>query len=112
GLDRVDPFQKPMKSSRMLTASYIGLALLTGVGFAVQVTLISAMAKTRGPLEATWFSLMTTVASFALIMAVRSRFGETLVLPQPFTRPLVFILVAAFAAATLVLLLRGLPLYF
>ena len=53
----------------MLTIGYMALALLIGMGLATQVTMISAMGRLRGPLEATWVSLLATVAGFTLIMA-------------------------------------------
>ncbi len=96
----------------MLSLGYIALALVIGVGFSTQVTMLSAMGRLRGPLEATWLSLLGTVAGFTLIMALKSRVGPALVLPAPFTRPLVYAVTAVFACVGLVLLLKGIAPYF
>jgi transporter family-2 protein len=106
--------QDPLPSgpSSMLTFGYMALALLMGVGFATQVTMLSAMGKLRGPLEATWLSLVGTVAGFTLIMALKAALGAVPVLPRPFARPLVFVVVAAFAVVGAVLLVKGIAPYF
>lgn len=95
-----------------MTLAYIGMALLLGLGFATQVTMISAMGRLRGPLEATWVSLIGTVAGFTVIMAARTAAGTGLLLPFPFARPLVYTAVAALSALCLVLLLKGIAPYF
>ena len=95
-----------------MTVAYIAMALLLGVGFATQVTLISAMGRLRGPLEATLVSLVATVAGFTVTLAARAAAGAPLVLPSPFSRPFVYVAAAALSTASLVLLLRGIAPYF
>jgi hypothetical protein len=68
---------------------YIVGAMLIGAGFAVQVSMISAMGRLRGPFEATWVSLVATVAGFTMLMTARALAGQTIELPQPFKRAFV-----------------------
>src|SRR5207237_8026485 len=82
------------RESGVLTIGYMALALLIGMGLATQVTMISAMGRLRGPLEATWVSLLATVAGFTLIMAVKATMGSAPLLPAPFRKPLVYGLTA------------------
>ncbi|MFL2640321.1 MAG: DMT family transporter [Dehalococcoidia bacterium] len=90
---------------------YIVFSILIGSGMAVQVTMISAMSRIRGPLEATWLSLMATVMGVAALMAYRA-FNGVLVIPSPFNRILLVAGISIVAAASLLLVLRGLPFYY
>ena len=78
---------------------------------AVQVTMISAMGRVRGPLEATWLSLMATVMGVAALMAYKA-FAGGLVIPSPFNRVLLLAGISILAASSLILVLRGLPFYY
>tara|TARA_B100000029_G_scaffold110374_2_gene102270 strand:- start:8161 stop:8628 length:468 start_codon:yes stop_codon:yes gene_type:complete len=78
---------------------------------AVQVTMISAMGRVRGPLEATWLSLMATVMGVAALMAYKA-FAGGLVIPSPFNRVLLLAAISILAASSLILVLRGLPFYY
>lgn len=99
------------RETGVLTAGYMAAALLIGVGFAMQVAMISAMGRLRGPLEGTWVSLVATIAGFTLIMAGKAT-GAAPLLPAPFTRPGVYLLIAGLASAALCLLLKGIAPYF
>ena len=83
-----------------MTALYIAAAMLTGAGFAAQASMISAMGQLRGSFEATWVSLIATVA------------GVDIELPAPFHRAYVYAVIAIGGAAGLFLLVRGIPSYF
>lgn len=100
------------RETRVLTAGYMTVALLIGAGFAMQVAMISAMGRLRGPLEGTWVSLVATIAGFTLIMAVKAATGTAPLLPAPFTRPWIYLLIAGLATAALSLLLKGIAPYF
>ena len=78
---------------------------------AVQVTMISAMGRVRGPLEATWLSLMATVMGVAALKAYKA-FACGLVIPSPFNRVLLLAGISILAASSLILVLRGLPFYY
>src|SRR5437764_4877458 len=91
----------------------MALALLIGAGLATQLTMIAALGRLRGgPLEATWVSLVATIAGFTLIMAMRAAAGAEPVLPVPFRRPLVYVLTAGVASAALWALSKGIAPYY
>lgn len=96
----------------MVTFAYAGLAIMVGVGFAIQVSLISAMSRLRGPLEATLLSLVGTIAGFTLLIGVRAAFGTALHLPSPFDRAILYVVVAGFSLLCLGLLLKGIAPHF
>ena len=91
----------------MTQALYVGLAILLGVTGALQVALLGAMSRARGPTEAAWVSLLGTVVGLGLTLAARTALGGSTVLPFPFQRPTAFALTALAAAALLALALRG-----
>jgi transporter family-2 protein len=95
-----------------VTVLHIVAAMLMGAGFAAQVSMLSAMGSLRGPFESTWVSLVATVAGFTFLMAARAMAGMSITLPTPFQNPVVFILIAAFGAVALGVLIRGIPAYF
>jgi transporter family-2 protein len=97
---------------RGASVPYIIAAMLMGAGFSAQVSMISAMGRLRGPFEATWVSLIATVAGFTLVMAARAAGGASIALPAPFQSAAVYAFVAAGAGVGLALLVRGIPPYF
>jgi transporter family-2 protein len=78
---------------------------------ALQVTMISAMSRLRGPFEATWLSLMATIMGVAALMAYRSS-NNLLIIPAPFNKWTVLLGISVIAGISLLLLLRGIPGYF
>jgi uncharacterized membrane protein YdcZ (DUF606 family) len=92
--------------------TYVGMAVLIGMGSSLQVTLVSAMGRLRAPLEATWVSLMATVLGVAVLMAWRSTNGAGLALPGPFDRWPLLAAAAVLAGTALVLTARGIAPYF
>src|SRR3954453_2769653 len=90
----------------------MALALLIGAGLATQLTMIAAMGRLRGPLEATWVSLVATIAGFTLIMAIKAGGGAEPVLPAPFRKPLVYVLTASLFTVALWALLKGIAPYY
>ncbi len=88
------------------------IAVLIGVGAAVQTSMLGSVGRLRGPSEATWLSILATATAVALILAVRGLRGESLALPAPLDRPVVFIAAAILAGLALFLTVRGLPPYY
>jgi transporter family-2 protein len=88
------------------------IAVLIGVGAAVQTSMRGSVGRLRGPSEATWLSILATASAVAIILAVRGLRGESLALPAPFDRPVVFIGAGLFACLALFLTTRGLPPYY
>jgi len=96
----------------VVTVLYIAVAMLIGAGFAAQVSMISAMGSLRGSFEATWISLLATVAGFTFLMFVRAVAGDAIALPVPFRTAFVYGLIAAVAAVGLGVVVRGIAPYF
>lgn len=96
----------------MIQSIYVALAMLLGGTGALQVALLSAMSRARGPTEASWVSLLGSIVGLSLVLTVQTIVGPVPALPAPFRHPLVFMLVAIPATGLLLLALRGIsPLY-
>ena len=52
------------------------LAVAIGMGGSVQVAMLGALERQRGPFEAAWISGVGTVLMLALILGARARRGE------------------------------------
>ncbi len=91
---------------------FIGLAALIGLGSALQVSMVSAMGRMRGPLEATWVSMLASLLGMAILLGRQAVQREGLDLPVPFQRWWVFAIGAVLFAVSLALATRGIAPYF
>ena len=87
------------------------LTVVVGMGGAVQVAMLGALDRQRGPLEAAWISGGGTVLMLALILGARALRGDGPDLPPPLDRPWPFALVAAPLALSVIVSARGVPPY-
>lgn len=90
----------------------LGAAVLLGCGAALQVALVGAMGRERGPAGAALVSLLASVTGLTVLLGLRAARGVNPALPIPFDRPAVLGVVALAAGALLVFAVRGLPPYF
>ncbi len=90
---------------------YIAVALLIGLGSAVQVGMVANIGRLRGPMEATWISLLATIGGVGLIFAIRSLRADRPELPSPFDNLFVFGAIGIGAGIALGISLRGLSPY-
>jgi hypothetical protein len=90
-------------------AIWIAVTIVLGVTQAVQVVLLAGMNRARGPAEASYVSILGTLAGFSLVLFLRTLFGPRLALPPPFEHPAITGAVAVATGALLVLAMRGLP---
>ena len=88
---------------------WIVVVVSLGVTQAVQVALLGAMNRARGPAEAAYISILGTLAGLTLALAIRGLMGSRLALPAPFDHPAVTGAVALGSGTLLALLIRGLP---
>lgn len=96
----------------MNEAFWISVVVALGVAQALQVALLGAMSRARGPAEAAFVSILGTVAGLALVLALRGVFGSKIALPAPFDHPIIIGAIAVTSAVLLALALRGLsPVY-
>ena len=91
---------------------FIGLAVLIGLGHSLQVSMVSAMGRMRGPLEATWVSMLASVLGMAILLGWQALQQRGLHLPVPFERWWVFTIAGVLFAVSLALAARGIAPYF
>jgi transporter family-2 protein len=96
----------------MAQAFPLALALIIGVGGAVQTSMLAAVGRERGAAEASWQSILATLSGIAAILAFRALRGDPPLLPAPLDRASLHIAVALIAGTALILTARGLDPYF
>ena len=94
----------------MSDAVWIAVVVSLGVTQALQIALLAAMNRARGPAEAAYISILGTLAGLTLALTIRSVMGSRPALPAPFDHPALTGAVALASGTLLVLGLRGLPL--
>ncbi len=66
----------------MQNLPFILVAVAAGMIAALQVALIGGITRTRGPFEATWISMLTSLAGMGMLLFVLSIIGRKLDLPS------------------------------
>ncbi len=93
----------------MNDAFWIAVVVVLGLTQALQVSLLGAMNRARGPSEAAFVSILGTFVGLTLALAIRGFQGSRPALPAPFDHPAVSGTLAMVTGILLVLALRGLP---
>lgn len=93
----------------MSDAVAIAITVILGVTQALQVALLGAMNRARGPSEAAYLSILGTVAGLSLALSIRGFAGSRVALPPPFDAPALTGVIAIAAGALLFFVVRGLP---
>ncbi len=106
-VNQAEPYALP----NMAQLLYLAVALLIGLGSAVQVGMLANIGRLRGPMEATWISLLATLGGVGLIFAIRSLRADRPELPSPFDNLFVFGAIGIGAGIALGVSLRGLSPY-
>src|SRR5918994_7492899 len=70
-------------------AVWIAVVVSLGVTQALQVALLGAMNRARGPAEAAYISILGTLAGLTLALTIRSLLGSRPALPAPLDQPAV-----------------------
>ncbi len=91
---------------------FIALAVLIGLGSSLQVSMISAMGRMRGPLEASWVSMLASLLGMVILLGCQALQQRGLHLPVPFERWWVFAIAGTLFAVSLALAMRGIAPYF
>lgn len=96
-------------AERMAQWIAVGLAILVGMVSTLQVAMLAAMGRGRGPAEGVWVSMLGTLTGLAILVLLSElrllRGGPTLA--KPFDRPLVLVSVIAIAGMLLTLAVQG-----
>ncbi len=96
-------------AERMAQWIAVGLAILVGMVSTLQVAMLAAMGRGRGPAEGVWVSMLGTLTGLAILVLLSEvrllRSGPTLA--APFDRPLVLVSVIAVAGMLLTLAVQG-----
>ena len=90
---------------------YVLLSLVVGVGAATQLAMLGAMGRERGTYEATWISLLGTIAGLCVVVTVRAVRGDLPDLPAPLNSAWPFAVIAVGCAVALTISMRGLDPY-
>jgi bacterial/archaeal transporter family-2 protein len=88
---------------------WIGIVVLLGCTQALQVALLGAMNRARGPLEAAYVSILGTLVGMSIILTIRGVVGARPALPAPFDQPVATGVVALVTGSVLTVAMRGLP---
>jgi transporter family-2 protein len=89
----------------------VGLAVSVGITSALQIAMLGAIACERGGFEATWISMLASLAGMAGVMLASALTGRQPLLDRPFDRPAIYGFFVALMLVALVLASRGLPPY-
>ena len=93
----------------MSDALWIVVVVGLGITQALQVSLLGAMGRVRGPSEAAFVSILGTFVGLTAALTIRGARGERPLLPAPFDNPAVMGVLSFCAGAILLLALQGLP---
>lgn len=98
-----------MGSIRLADLGVIGVALAAGGVNTLQLALLTGIRSERGPLGATWISMLASLGGMALLIAGVLLANGSVNLPSPFTRWWLFALLGVLFVGMLVLAGRGVP---
>lgn len=90
---------------------YIMLAMSAGLGSAVQSGLIGALSRARGPVEASFISVLASICAMATVLGYRAVRGSQPSLPAPFDGVYIYIGVILVAGTALAISIRGVDAY-
>lgn len=93
----------------VITWLYIGIAVSVGMTSSLQIAMLGAIARDRGGFEATWISMLASLAGMAGVMAAASLSGNRPSLEKPFDHGATYGFFAGLMLVALVLAARGLP---
>lgn len=90
---------------------YVAVAISAGVINALQLAMLGGINRERGTFEATWISMLASLAGMALVLGVATATGARPKLPFPFAMTATYALAAILMTTGLLLAARGLPPY-
>ena len=94
------------------TWGYVLIALFIGVGAGVQLTMISAISRERGSVEAVWTSFVATGMIIVAFLLGKVLSNQNITLSQPFQKPILLVIILVFFILALIFATKGLNWYF
>lgn len=91
---------------------YIAIAVSAGAINALQLAMIGGLTRERGGFESTFISMLASVAGLAVLLAGMMIVGKRLDLPNVFTSPAPFVVLAVVMFGLLVMAAAGVPQYY
>lgn len=95
----------------MSTWLFVFATVGVGITSALQIAMLGAIARERGGFEATWVSMLASLAGMAGVMLVASILGQQPSLARPFDHGAIYGFFAGIMLIALLLASRGLPPY-
>jgi len=95
----------------VITWLYVGIAVSVGITSSLQIAMLGAISRDRGGFEATWVSMLASLAGMAGVMVVAALAGNRPSLASPFDHGAIYGFFAGIMLVALLLASRGLPFY-
>ncbi len=103
--------QRTIHGAPAVTWIFISIAVSVGVTSALQIAMLGAITRERGGFEATWVSMLASLAGMAGVLLASAIAGREPLLARPFDRAGIYGFFVAIMLVALVLASRGLPPY-
>ncbi len=103
--------QRTIHGAPAVTWIFISIAVSVGVTSALQIAMLGAITRERGGFEATWVSMLASLAGMAGVLLASAIAGHEPLLARPFDRAGIYGFFVAIMLVALVLASRGLPPY-
>jgi uncharacterized membrane protein YdcZ (DUF606 family) len=91
---------------------YVAVAIGAGGINALQLAMLGGITRERSGFEATWISMLASLAGMALLMSVVTLVDEPPSLPAPFNHVWIYGVLLAIMTMSLLMSARGLPAYY
>jgi transporter family-2 protein len=95
----------------LMTWILVTLAVSVGITSALQIAMLGAIARERGGFEATWISMLASLAGMAGVLLVSAVAGRQPLLSRPFDLPATYGFFVGLMLVALVLASHGIPWY-
>ncbi len=103
--------QNVAQGAAVVTWFLIGLTVSVGATSALQIAMLGGIARERGGFEATWVSMLASLAGMAGVLLATTLAGREPLLSRPFDRAGIYGFFVALMLVALFLASRGLPPY-
>jgi transporter family-2 protein len=100
-----------MKKQQMTGVVFIVIAIGAGAINALQIGMLGNIRIDRGTFEATWISMLASLAGMALLLGLRSFAGQSTNLPSPFDSWWPYLSLTIVMTTSLLVAGRGLPFF-